>query len=46
MRARAVQLGDDARDCVADPRNFRKTIFCDDLSSGSTRAARLSAARA
>jgi hypothetical protein len=31
MRACAVQLGDDIRDCVADPWNFNEPPFCDDL---------------
>src|SRR5580704_13108931 len=31
MRARAVELGDDIRDCVANPWNFREAILSDEI---------------
>ena len=39
MRACAMQLGDDIRDCVADAWNFRKPLFGDDLVQGPAQRA-------
>jgi hypothetical protein len=40
-----VKLGDDVRGCLANAGKFGEALLRDDLSSGSTRAARLSAVR-